>query len=72
MYMKKFGGQTKIDILPGQNVPHFTAGNCHLVSKINKYQLLYIFLLWKIVCNIVINFTQFLAIKIKQNPKELY
>ena len=31
--MKVFGGQTKTDILPGRNVPHFTGENGHFGIK---------------------------------------
>ena len=63
--MKVFGGQTKTDISPGRNVPHFTGGHGNFSIK-NKYQFLYIILLLKILQNIVIIFTHFLIIEQQQ------
>ena len=65
--MKVFGGQTKTEISTERNVPHFTWEMVILLSKINKYQCLYIILFLNLFCNIVILFTHFL---VKKNNKK--
>ena len=79
--MKVFGNQTTTEISPGQNytpywlqseiglgqiMPPFTGENGNFSIE-NKYQFLYIFLLLKIVRNIIIIFTDLFVYKKQLN-----